>query len=70
MPSFKITKHEHRLSDGRQLIYYDDADTKLGGERVADKREPIPRPVNARMRQDPLTGEWVKWMILNIQLLP
>ena len=55
----RITKHEHHLSDGRELIYYDDADTQLESERSPDLREPIPRPPTARMRQDPLTGEWV-----------
>ncbi|KAL3095805.1 hypothetical protein niasHS_005564 [Heterodera schachtii] len=54
-----IKKYEHRLSDGRQLIYYDDADTKLGAARKPDGRRPAPRPETAPMRQDPLTGDWV-----------
>ncbi|WP_223691643.1 galactose-1-phosphate uridylyltransferase [Leifsonia poae] len=54
-----ITKREHRLSDGRDLIYYDDADTSLAPERADDLREPSARPATATMRQDPLTGEWV-----------
>ena len=54
-----ITKRPTRLSDGRDLIYYDDADTTLGPERKPDLREPAPRPATATMRQDPLTGEWV-----------
>jgi UDPglucose--hexose-1-phosphate uridylyltransferase len=54
-----ITKRPTRLSDGRELIYYDDADTTLNAERKPDLREPAPRPATATMRQDPLTGEWV-----------
>ncbi|MGN6426811.1 MAG: galactose-1-phosphate uridylyltransferase [Leifsonia sp.] len=54
-----ITKRPHRLSDGRDLIYFDDADTALDPERSPDLREPAPRPATASMRQDPLTGEWV-----------
>ncbi|KAL3081164.1 hypothetical protein niasHT_032479 [Heterodera trifolii] len=54
-----IKKYEHRLSDGRQLIYYDDADTKLDAARKADGRRPAPRPETAQMRQDPLIGDWV-----------
>lgn len=54
-----ITKREHRLADGRDLIYYDDADSTLAPERADDLREPSPRPPTATMRQDPLTGEWV-----------
>ncbi|ROS59156.1 UDPglucose--hexose-1-phosphate uridylyltransferase [Frigoribacterium sp. PhB160] len=47
------------LADGRELIYFDDADTTLGDERRADARTLDPRPTTATMRQDPLTGEWV-----------
>ncbi|MDR6971363.1 galactose-1-phosphate uridylyltransferase [Leifsonia shinshuensis] len=54
-----ITKRPTRLADGRELIYYDDADTTLSPERKPDLREPAPRPATATMRQDPLTGEWV-----------
>lgn len=54
-----ITKRPTRLSDGRELIYYDDADTTLSPARKPDGREPAPRPATATMRQDPLTGEWV-----------
>lgn len=54
-----ITKRPHVLADGRDLIYYDDADTTLDPERAPDLREPAPRPATATMRQDPLTGEWV-----------
>jgi len=54
-----ITKHETSLADGRDLIYYDDADTALPPERAADARHLDPRPPTATMRQDPLTGEWI-----------
>ena len=54
-----ITKHETTLADGRDLIYYDDADTALPPERAADTRHLDPRPATATMRQDPLTGEWI-----------
>lgn len=55
----QITKRAHRLSDGRDLIYFDDADTTLGPERGPDLREPAARPPTATMRQDVLTGEWI-----------
>ena len=54
-----ITKHETTLADGRDLIYYDDADTTLTAERAIDGRMLDPRPPTATMRQDPLTGEWI-----------
>jgi UDPglucose--hexose-1-phosphate uridylyltransferase len=54
-----IVKREYRLADGRELIYFDDADTMLSPNRVADARHLDPRPDTARMRQDPLTGEWI-----------
>jgi UDPglucose--hexose-1-phosphate uridylyltransferase len=54
-----ITKREHTLADGRDLIYFDDADTTLSPDRSPDLREPAPRPPTATMRQDVLTGEWV-----------
>jgi UDPglucose--hexose-1-phosphate uridylyltransferase len=47
------------LADGRELIYYDDADTTLGPERAIDTRALDPRPPTAAMRQDVLTGEWI-----------
>ena len=54
-----ITVRETVLSDGRQLIYFDDADTTLTAERRPDARMLESRPVTATMRQDVLTGEWV-----------
>ncbi|NII51727.1 galactose-1-phosphate uridylyltransferase [Frigoribacterium endophyticum] len=47
------------LADGRELIWFDDADTTLGSERRVDARVLDPRPETASMRQDPLTGDWV-----------
>lgn len=54
-----ITKRVTRLSDGRELIYFDDADTSLPPGRAADTRPPGPRPALPELRQDPLTGDWV-----------
>lgn len=54
-----ITKRATVLADGRELIYFDDADTTLGPERSVDARVLDPRPETATMRQDILTGEWV-----------
>jgi UDPglucose--hexose-1-phosphate uridylyltransferase len=55
----KITKRVHALADGRELIYFDDSDTKLPPDRGPDLRELGARPPTAEMRQDPLTGEWI-----------
>ena len=54
-----IVKRVTRLSDGRELIYFDDADTVLGPSRAPDARPPAPRPPVPQLRQDPLTGEWI-----------
>ncbi|WP_022886053.1 galactose-1-phosphate uridylyltransferase [Glaciibacter superstes] len=55
----RIARQQHTLADGRELIYFDDPDTTLPPERAADTRDLAPRPANATMRQDALTGEWV-----------
>ncbi len=47
------------LADGRDLIYFDDADSALPPERAADPRPLDPRPPTATMRQDALSGDWV-----------
>ncbi len=47
-----IVKRVTRLSDGRELIYFDDADTVLRPERAADTRPPAPRPPLPELRQD------------------
>jgi len=54
-----IARRATTLADGRELIYFDDADTTLPPERSADARHLDPRPETATMRQDPLTGEWI-----------
>ncbi|PZF60273.1 galactose-1-phosphate uridylyltransferase [Curtobacterium sp. MCBD17_034] len=54
-----ITKRATSLADGRDLIYFDDADTQLPAERRIDERVLDSRPATAHMRQDVLTGEWV-----------
>ncbi|WP_213815994.1 galactose-1-phosphate uridylyltransferase [Glaciihabitans sp. dw_435] len=59
MTSSGIVKRATVLADGRELIYFDDADTTLPPERTADARHLDPRPDTAVMRQDVLTGEWI-----------
>ncbi|MFD1714594.1 galactose-1-phosphate uridylyltransferase [Amnibacterium flavum] len=54
-----ITARRSALADGRELIYYDDADTTLGPERALDLRDLPERPPTASMRQDVLTGDWI-----------
>jgi UDPglucose--hexose-1-phosphate uridylyltransferase len=54
-----ITKRVSSLADGRELIYFDDANTTLPPERKLDGRALDPRPQTATMRQDVLTGEWI-----------
>ncbi len=54
-----VVKRPTRLADGRELIYFDDADTTLGPERAIDARTLDPRPATASMRQDVLTGDWI-----------
>jgi UDPglucose--hexose-1-phosphate uridylyltransferase len=54
-----IAKRVTLLSDGRELIYFDDADTALPPERKPDERPPEPRPPVPQLRLDPLTGEWI-----------
>lgn len=55
----RIAVRRSTLADGRELIYFDDADTMLGPERAVDARALDPRPATAEMRQDPLTGDWI-----------
>ena len=54
-----IVQRHAKLADGRDLIYFDDADTELGGERRIDERLLEDRPANATLRQDVLTGDWI-----------
>jgi UDPglucose--hexose-1-phosphate uridylyltransferase len=52
-------KHAAKLSDGRDLFYFDDAGSALPAARKPDQREPADRPEVAQMRLDSLTSEWV-----------
>jgi UDPglucose--hexose-1-phosphate uridylyltransferase len=54
-----VTRHTARMADGRELIYFDDADTTLPPERRLDERQLDPRPATNQMRQDVLTGDWI-----------
>lgn len=54
-----IRFHYNSLADGRDIIYVDDHDTALGGDRKLDTRVLDPRPDTPEMRLDPLTSEWV-----------
>lgn len=47
------------MSDGRELLYFDDAGSTRPAERRADQRPASSRTGTATMRQDPLTGEWI-----------
>ena len=58
-PMSAIAKRTTRLSDGRELIYFDDADTTLPPDRKPDARPVDPRPPTPELRLDPLTGEWI-----------
>ena len=49
----------NQLFDGRDIHYFDDAQSALPGERKPDQREPAPRPELAQLRHDPLTNEWI-----------
>jgi len=54
-----ITKKTSKLADGRDLFYFDDANSNLAPERKADLRNLGDRPAVAEMRLDSLTGEWI-----------
>lgn len=55
----EIRKIADKLSDGRDLIYFDDASSTLPAARKTDSREKIDRPAVAQMRLDSLTGDWI-----------
>ena len=48
-----------KLFDGRDLFYFDDADSALPKVRKPDQREAAERPQTAELRFDPLTAEWI-----------
>ncbi len=54
-----IRKINSRLSDGRDIVYFDDANSTLAETRLEDRREPVARPQLAELRHDPLTNEWI-----------
>ncbi len=59
-----IKRYATTLADGRELIYFDDADTALGPDRAVDARvlgsaDLEPRTATPSMRHDVLTGEWI-----------
>lgn len=55
----EFRKIAQKLSDGRDLLYFDDVDSTLPLARKADSREKIERPPVAQMRLDSLTGDWI-----------
>ncbi|MGB3258627.1 MAG: galactose-1-phosphate uridylyltransferase [Ornithinimicrobium sp.] len=66
--SLQARRTHTTLADGRDLFYYDDlenevphgAETPAAVEReAADTRDLPAMPAAARMRRDPLTGEWI-----------
>ena len=58
--SLHAQRTHRRLADGRDLFYYDDAGSRPSADReTRDSRDLPPMPAGARMRRDPLTGEWV-----------
>nr|WP_245190215.1 galactose-1-phosphate uridylyltransferase [Leucobacter exalbidus] len=54
-----VTKRATRLADGRELLYFDDPNTRLEAARSIDTRQLDPRPDTAQMRYDVLTGDWI-----------
>lgn len=57
-----IRKTRTRLSDGRELIYFDDTEPYASGvvtRELHDGRDLVPVEVASTMRFDVLTGEWV-----------
>ena len=50
---------EAKLFDGRDIFYFDDAESKLPVERMQDQRESEQRPETAELRYDALSGEWI-----------
>ncbi|MBW8172890.1 galactose-1-phosphate uridylyltransferase [Ornithinimicrobium sp. Arc0846-15] len=59
--SADIARTSTRLSDGRELIFFDGSAPWTEGEtRTIDDQRGLPPAIGgARMRRDPLTGEWI-----------
>lgn len=47
------------MNDGRELIYFDDLDSKLATARLPDARDLVARADTAEMRYDAMFSEWV-----------
>ncbi len=54
-----MNRIDARMHDGRELFYFDDADSPRSSDRKPDTRTSDVRPETATMRLDPLTGDWV-----------
>lgn len=56
-----MKKHiiETKLFDGRDIFYFDDAESSLPATRKQDQRESDERPKTAALRHDALSGEWI-----------
>lgn len=52
-----VTKTVTRLSDGRELIYFDDG--PAGSRGFRDERSLVPTETASELRYDPMLGEWV-----------
>jgi len=50
---------ETKLFDGRDIFYFDDAESSLPATRKQDQRESDERPKTAALRHDALSGEWI-----------
>lgn len=48
-----------KLFDGRDIFYFDDADSTMPASRSEDRRELDVRPLTAELRHDALTGDWI-----------
>ena len=48
-----------KLSDGRDIFYFDDASSSLPLNRKHDERGLAERPQTAQLRYDPLLSEWI-----------
>jgi UDPglucose--hexose-1-phosphate uridylyltransferase len=55
----EISKITSELFDGREIHYFDDANSSLPESRKPDLREKADRPELAQLKHDPLTDEWI-----------
>ena len=57
----QVRRSHRKLADGRDLFYFDDTEPWVSGRTrdAVDTRELTAVAAGARMRRDPLTGEWV-----------